>query len=91
MFHKPFGGHSKRHGILAIPFSYHPNKHWRLFMAPGLEFRKPGDPDKALLRVGSGYEFKIGGHFTIAPEFQIDFVAGGTKVYVFALAFGYGF
>jgi len=35
--------------------------------------------------------FKIGGHFTIAPEFQIDFVAGGAKVYVISVAFGFGF
>jgi len=35
--------------------------------------------------------FKIGGHFTVAPEFQIDFVAGGVKVYVIVAAFGYGF
>ena len=86
-----FGDRTNRHAIVAIPVSYHPNEHWRLFMAPGLEFHSPGDPGKALLRIGSGYEFKIGGHFTVAPEFQIDFVAGGAKVYVFAVAFGYGF
>lgn len=86
-----FGGRTNRHAILAIPVSYHVNKHWRLFMAPGIEFRKFGDPDKALLRLGTGYEFNLSSHLTIAPEFQVDFVAGGARVYVFALAFGYGF
>jgi len=44
-----------------------------------------------MLRLGTGYEFEIGKHFTLAPEAQVDFVAGGTKVYVIALSLGYGF
>jgi hypothetical protein len=51
----------------------------------------PGDLDKAMLRVGTGYQFSLGGHWTLAPEVQVDFVSGGAKVYVFALALGYGF
>lgn len=86
-----FGDRTDRHAILAVPISYHVNKHWRLFLAPGLEFHERGDPEKPLLRLGTGYEFNLSGHFTFAPEFQIDFVAGGAKVYVFSLTLGYGF
>jgi hypothetical protein len=82
---------ANRHAILAIPVSYHMNDHWRIFGAAGMEFRKFGDPDKPLFRLGSGYGFDISSHFTIAPEVMIDFVSGGDKVYVVALAFGYGF
>ena len=81
----------KRMGILALPVSYFVNEHWRLFAAPGIEFREAGDPDKPMFRIGTGYEFSLGDHFTLAPEAQIDFVAGGTKVYVIALSLGYGF
>ena len=81
----------KRHGVFSIPFSYFVNDRWRLFAGPGIEFRERGGPDKALLRFGTGYEFDIGKHFTLAPEAAVDFVAGGTKVYVIALSLGYGF
>jgi hypothetical protein len=86
-----FDNSQKRTGVLAVPISYFPGGHWRLFAAPGIEFHDPGDPDKAMFRVGASYEFALGKHFTLAPEAQVDFVAGGTKVYVIALALGYGF
>jgi hypothetical protein len=86
-----FGNDQKRHGVLAVPVSYFPGNRWRLFAAPGIEFRERGDPDKAMFRIGAGYELELGKHFTLAPAAQIDFVAGGTRVYVIALALGYGF
>jgi hypothetical protein len=81
----------QRHGILAVPVSYFVNSRWRVSAGPGIEFREPGDPDKALFRVGTGYEFALGKNFAISPEVQVDFISGGTNVYVFALALGYGF
>lgn len=82
---------ANRHAILAIPVSYHVNDGWRIFAAAGLEFRNLGDPDEPIIRLGTGYNFEVGNHFTIAPELMIDFISGGDKVYVVALAFGYGF
>ena len=86
-----FGNNHKRHGILAIPVSFYPGGNWRLFAAPGVEFEEPWAPEKGPLRLGVGYEFHLGKRFTLAPEAQVDFVEGGTTVYVFALAFGFGF
>jgi hypothetical protein len=86
-----FDNSQKRTGVLAVPISYFPGGHWRLFAAPGIEFHERGDPDKPMFRVGASYEFALGKHFTLAPEAQVDFVAGGTNVYVIALALGYGF
>ena len=86
-----FGDQQKRHGILAIPISYFPTDSIRLFVAPGVEFSEPWDPDKAMARLGIGYEFELGHHWSLAPEAQVDFVAGGTNVYVLALTLGYGF
>ncbi len=86
-----FGNNQKRHGILAVPVSFYVSKHWRLFAAAGMEFSDPWKPDKAMGRLGTGYEFPIGKRgWTLAPEVQIDFVEGGTNVYVFALVLGYG-
>lgn len=86
-----FGDNHKRNGILAIPVSYFPGGAWRLFAAPGIEYREKGDPDKAIFRLGAGYEFELPRHFTLSPEAQVDFIAGGTNVYVIALTIGYGF
>ena len=81
----------KRHGVLSIPVIYFATERWRLFAGPGIEFREQGDPDKPMFRLGTGYEFPLGGHFTLSPEAAVDFIAGGTNVYVIALSVGYGF
>ncbi len=86
-----FGNNHKRHGILAVPVSFFPGGNWRLFAAPGVEFSEPWKPEKGILRLGAGYEFHLGERFSLAPEAQVDFVEGGTTVYVFALAFGIAF
>ena len=56
-----------------------------------MEFSEPWEAEKAIFRLGASYEFHIGERFTIAPEAQVDFVEGGTNVYVFGFAFGIGF
>jgi hypothetical protein len=86
-----FGSEQTRNGVLAVPISYFATERLRLFVAPGIEFRGRGDPDEGMFRIGAGYEFKLGKHLTLAPEAQVDFIAGGTKVYVVAIALGYGF
>jgi hypothetical protein len=86
-----FGDKHDRLGILVVPVSYFPDEHWRLMAGPGIEFRERGERDHAVLRVGVGYEFELGGHFTLSPEAVIDFVEGGTTVYVLGFALGYGF
>ena len=86
-----FGDHHDRLGILVVPVSYFPNERWRLLAGPGVEFREPGEREHAVFRVGAGYEFEIGKHFTLSPEAVIDFVAGGTTVYVLGFSLGYGF
>jgi hypothetical protein len=86
-----FGNNHDRHGILAVPVSFFPSHHWRLFAAPGMEFSEPWEAEKAMFRLGVGYEFELGKRLTLSPEVQVDFVEGGSKVYVLALAFGFGF
>ena len=86
-----FGDEHHRLGILVVPVSYFPNERWRLLAGPGVEFRGKGEPDHAVFRLGAGYEFELGKHFTLSPEAVIDFVEGGTTVYVLGFSLGYGF
>jgi len=81
----------KRLGVLSVFGSYHPTEHLRLVAGGGVEFREQGDPDKALFRLGAGYAFALGERLTLSPEAVVDFIAGGTNVYVVALSLGYGF
>ena len=85
------GDENHRLGILVVPISYLPNDRWRLFGGPGLEFRDRGEPEHLVIRIGAGYEFELSEHFTLSPEAVIDFVEGGTTVYVLGFALGYGF
>jgi hypothetical protein len=59
----------------------------RFVLAPGLEHRD--DENEFLFRAGVAYEFEIG-RWSIAPEFNVDFV-DGEKAYVYGLSFGWGF
>ena len=86
-----FGEHHDRLGVLVVPVSYFPNDRWRLLAGPGVEFREPGEREHAVLRIGAGYEFELGNHFTLSPEMVVDFVEGGTTVYVLGFSLGYGF
>ena len=86
-----FGDQHDRLGILVLPVSYFPDEHWRLLAGPGVEFQEPGEREHAVFRIGAGYEFELGKHFTLSPEAVIDFVAGGTTVYVLGFSLGYGF
>ena len=82
------GDNNERLGVLVVPVGHYPNEHWRLLAGPGLEFREPGEKEHAVFRIGAGYESKLSEHFTLAPEAVIDFVEGGTTVYVLGFALG---
>jgi len=86
-----FGNEQTRNGVFAIPLSYFVTERLRLFAAPGIEFRGRRHPDEGMFRIGAGYEFKLDKLLTLSPEAQVDFIASGTKVYVVAIALGYGF
>ena len=42
------------------------------------------------LRLGAGYEFELGGRFTLTPEINADLI-GGHVTWVYGLSFGVGF
>ena len=55
------------------------------------ESTPPPSRGAAMFRLGAGYSFHLNERWSISPEAQIDFVEGGTTVYVLAVAIGIGF
>ncbi len=83
------GGTTTREVSVIMPVSLHPGGGWRLFAGPGYEFTEK--KDKALLRLGAGYEFHLKGGWSLAPEFIVDLVDGGGTIWIAGVAIGYGF
>ena len=83
------GQDTLRNAIVAVPVSWHPSNNWRLFVGPGYEFTDK--KDKALLRVGVGYEIHVNDRWTVAPEIFADFIDDGARTLVGGVAFGYQF
>ena len=54
-----------------------------------MDFRSVG-PDLVLLRMGVGYDFRVGPRWMISPEVDIDF-EGGYRVYVVGVELGWRF
>ena len=81
------GGEIDTNSVIGEVF-FHPHAGWRFAAGAGVEF--PDDEDNEFLaRAGAAYEFEIK-RFSIAPEFNLDFVDGET-VKVYGVTFGYGF
>ena len=83
------GQDTVRNVLVVAPFSFHPGKGWRLVVGPGVEFTPT--KDKFAVRLGTGYEFHISEHWTVAPEFFLDLIETGENTWVGGVAFGYGF
>ncbi len=57
--------------VLGAPLFIHPYDGWRFVVAPGLEFNGSTD---FFIRTGVGYEFEIGGGWTLTPKFSVDWI-----------------
>ncbi|MBI4890744.1 MAG: hypothetical protein HY821_08985 [Acidobacteria bacterium] len=92
-----------REDLLALTAAVHPWKGLELQIGPGWE-RETGKHEataqegsstesggrRALLRLGVGYDWEIGKHMTIGPDFAFDFLHG-EKVFVYGVTIGFGF
>ncbi|MGI9344478.1 MAG: hypothetical protein ACR2QV_16720 [Gammaproteobacteria bacterium] len=83
------GKNTLRDIVVVVPISYRPAEGWRLFAGPGYEFT--ATKDKALLRIGVGYEIKLDGNWSVAPELIADFIDGGAQTLLMGVAIGYEF
>ena len=83
------GGELERSWILAVPAYIHPYAEWLIILAPGFEFG--GSEENFIFRAGVGYEFELRPHWSLVPEFNIDFVGGGDVTLVYGVAVVYSF
>jgi len=79
-----------RERIVILPMAvFFPWRELTVTVAPGVEF-EDGD-GSVMLRLGAGWEFEVAEHFTLSPEFNVDFVDGGSTAFVLGFTFGYKF
>lgn len=105
--YEQLGEDSVRNEVLVVPLSIHVGHGWRFFTGPGYEWHddsnaqkshddegesgKHKQKDKFLWRLGAGYEFKVGGHWSIAPEVLVDAIENGDNTWIAGVAIGYHF
>jgi hypothetical protein len=105
--YEQLGEDAIRNEVLVIPVSLHIGHGWRFFAGPGYEWHSSNNADeshdesgkegghkhkdKFLLRLGAGYEFKIGEHWSIAPELLVDAIETGDNTWLAGVAIGYHF
>ena len=75
--------------VLRVPVSFHPGAGWRLFAGPGYEWAEK--KNHWMLRTGFGYEFHLSGQWTLAPEFIVDWIDGGSVTLITGVGIGYQF
>ncbi len=89
-------GDLERDALLVLPLFLHPTPQIRLTGAAGVEFKRlfsKGDGDETenevdfAVRLGAVYEFEVGS-YSVAPEFDVDFVGGDEIVLVYGVGFG---
>jgi len=72
---------------LAIVFA-----HWwpykGLLIGAGVGRKDPGDERENVLRTTIGYEFELGGGWSIAPQANLDIIDGHENEEVYGIAFG---
>ena len=86
-----FSDRTRRQSVVYAGAVYNMTDRWVLFGGPGLEGRKLGEREHALLRFGTGYHIPIGGSFVLAPEITSDFIEGGSQVYAAGVVLLWGF
>lgn len=63
-----------------------PWKGLRFVAGPGIEFAE--SKEEFVFRLGTGYKFKLGEAFVMAPEFFVDWIGLDKITYVYGGAFG---
>lgn len=82
-------GSVERSWLIAVPAFIHPYAGSYLVLGPGVEFE--GSESIFIFRAGVGYDFEFLPRWSIAPEFNVDFVSGGETKLVYGLALSYSF
>jgi len=84
------GGETERNIVALALVNWHPWRDLRIVVGPGIEFPE-GHENEFVFRIGAGWEFPVGGAFSLTPEFNADFLKEGKITYVYGVAVGIGF
>lgn len=76
-----------KHSTLAILF-VHLWPYKGLFLGGGVGRKDPGDERENTLRATIGYEFELGGGWSIAPSANLDYIENEENEEVYGIAFG---
>lgn len=92
-----------REDLVAFTATVHPWKGLKLQAGPGFdhelrrheaehveEAQVHHKVNRALFRVGAGYDFELGKHMSIGPDFAYD-ILKGERVFVYGITIGFGF
>ena len=88
------GGEAERAMAFGIGATVHPYAGLYFLAGPGFEIVDPKHEDREelfLFRLGVGYDFELTPRWSLAPEFNVDFVSGGDVKLVYGLVLGYAF
>lgn len=96
-------GGSFREDLVAVTATVHPWKGLKLQAGPGFDHElRRHEPEhgvaepvhhkvnRALFRVGAGYDFEISKHVSVGPDFAYD-ILKGERVFVYGIMIGFGF
>ena len=75
--------------IVGVPVLVYPYGGWFVLAAPGVEFGS--GETSVMVRLGTGYDFKLGKRFSLAPEFDVDLNRNNGTKYVFRLSLSWAF
>ena len=67
----------------------HPYRQLSIAFAPGIITED--SVSSLALRIGAGWDFELGGGFSLAPEVNYDFVSGEENALVIGLTTAYSF
>jgi len=82
-------GAVERSWLIAATAFIHPYAGSYLVLGPGVEFE--GSESIFIFRSGVGYDFEFLPRWSMAPEFNVDFVSGGEVKLVYGLALSYSY
>lgn len=81
-------------GSIGLGATVHPYAGLYFLIGPGIEIvdrKDEGNEESFIFRLGVGYDFELTPRWSLAPEFNVDFVSGGDNALVYGLVLGYAF
>lgn len=82
-----FAAGGLRETAMGAGLVFHPTEKTFFIVAPGIDVSKEG-PTRALLRLGTGYDFELRRDWVVAPAVYLDLLEDGELAIVFGIEIG---